>query len=171
MKNNINVVIYTHNEEKNIEAVLDELAKKCKDVDVLVLFKEKVNKNTEYALRKEIEKYHPNIAIISQTVKTVMEDSFDARESILFEGISLVTGRNLAQDYGFSSFGAFKYNFIGWNKLQKTKFYYALNGRGGNKGIIEKLNGFKLSDSLIIIPLEKIEEFKQFLESWQINFL
>ncbi len=142
-----------------------------KDTDIIVLFKDKVNKEKEYLIRRELENLYSNVNIISKTEKTVIESSFDARESVLFEGISLITGKNLAQQYGFTSFGAFKYNFSGWNKLQKTKFYYALNGRGRSKGVVGNLSGIKLSDSLILIPLEKIELFRDFMENWKINYL
>ena len=64
----------------------------------------------------------------------------------------------------------FKYNFSNWNKLQKTKFYYALNGRGSAKGIFQQLEGIKLSDQIILIPLDKIELFRDFLESWELDY-
>lgn len=140
------------------------------DTDVLVLFKERVDKNVEYLLRKELERYAQNISITSKTEKTVLEITFDARESVLFEAKSLFTGKNMAQEYGFSSFGMFKYGLKQWSKLQKTKFYYALNGRG-KKGIVEKIQGIKLSDSVMLVPLGYVEDFKSFLESWKINYL
>ena len=140
------------------------------DIDILILFKKKVDKNIEYLLRKELEKHAKNISIISKTEKTILDIAFDARESVLFEAKSLLTGKNIAQQYGFSSFGMFKYNFGKWSKLQKTKFYYAFNGRG-KIGIAEKMHAIKLSDSVILVPLEYIEEFRSFLESWKINYL
>jgi len=141
------------------------------DLDVLVLFKAKIDKDIEYNIRKELEKVCKNISIISKTRKTVLEESFDARESILFEGVSLITGKNLARAYGFSSLGLFKYAFKDWNKLKKTKFYYALNGREGKDGILQMLNCIKLSDGLILSPLDKIEPVKEFLQSWEIEYI
>ncbi|MBU0459873.1 MAG: nucleotidyltransferase domain-containing protein [Nanoarchaeota archaeon] len=140
------------------------------DIDVLVLFKEKIDKEIEYKIRKILEKYSQKISLVSKTRKTVLEPSFDARESVLFEGISLLTGLNLAQIYGFTSFGMFKYNFKDWTKLQKTKFYYALNGRKGQEGIFQKLSCIKLSDQIILVHLNKIELFREFLESWKLDY-
>lgn len=142
-----------------------------RDLDILVLFKDKVEVEKEYALRKILEHFYPNISILSKTEKTWLNPAFDARESILFEGKSLIFGQNLAQKYGFSSYGAFKYSFEGWDKLKKTKFYYALNGRGSQKGILTLLFGIKLSDSFILISLEKIEPFRDFLESWKAKYI
>ena len=143
---------------------------KPNDIDVIVLFKDKINKETEYAIRKELEKGYKNISITSKTEKTSLDKAFDARESLLFEAKSLITEKNLAEEYSFHSFGMFKYNFGDWDKLKKTKFYYALNGRGSKKGIADMLDCIKLSDSLILAPLEKIEAFKEFLDSWEIKY-
>jgi len=64
----------------------------------------------------------------------------------------------------------FKYNFKGWDKLKKTKFYHALNGRGKNQGVLVNLGGIKLSDQIILIHLDKIELFREFLESWKLDY-
>lgn len=139
------------------------------DIDILLLFKEKVDKNIEYLVRKTLEKHAKNISFISKTEQTVFDSAFDARESMLFEAKSLLTGENIAKQYGFSSFGMFKYQFKQWSKLQKTKFYYALNGRG-KTGIADQYKSIKLSDSVILVPLEHIEEFRSFLETWKIDY-
>lgn len=141
------------------------------DVDVLVLFKTRVDKGKEYEIRKELDKSYKDVSIISKTRKTLVETSFDARESIFFEGLSLITGEYIAGKYGFSSLGAFKYHFRNWDKLRKTKFYYALNGRGNQEGMLKILKGIKLSDSLVLVPLDKIDQLREFLESWEIEYL
>lgn len=136
------------------------------DIDVLVIFRDKVDKEVEYSIRKKVEKAYANVSVISKTGEGVMDESFDARESVLVEGKSLVTGKDLAGGYGLVSFGMFKYHFKGWDKLRKTKFYYALNGRGGKEGIADSLGCIKLSDSVMLVPLAEVEEFREFLESW-----
>lgn len=143
---------------------------KPQDIDVVVVFKNKVNKNMEYKIRKELEKNYNNISIISKTKKYLLSNDFDAREGVLFEGISLLSGEMINNNYGFSSLGMFKYNFKGWDQLKKTKFYYALNGRADHKGILESLECIKLSDNLILAPLNKVESVKEFLDSWNIEY-
>ncbi len=141
------------------------------DIDILILFKSKVDKNVEYSIRKELDKYYNNINVLSKTEKTLLDAGFDARESILFEGESILTGKNIAENYGFSRFAGFKYSFKGWTNLQKTKFYYALNGREKNRGITKELDAIKLSDSFIIVPIHNMELFKNFLDHWKITYL
>ena len=141
------------------------------DIDILVIFKNKINKEVEYKVRKTIEKEYQNVQIISKTNATVLEETFVARESLLFEGVSLLSRNKVSDRYGFDSLGLFKYTFDNWTKLQKTKFYYALNGRGGNEGLSQKLNLIKLSDGLLLSPLGNIEKLKEFLESWEIRYI
>lgn len=143
---------------------------KPNDIDILIIFKDKVEKDLEYEIKKQLNIYYNNISIISKTKKTLFEPTFDARESILFEGESLISGKNIAENYGFSRFACFKYNLKNWDNLNKTKFYYALNGRRKNEGMVKKLDAIKLSDSLILISINKMELFKDFLDSWKINY-
>ncbi len=141
-----------------------------KDIDILVLFKTVLNKKIELEIRKAIEKYYKNVSIISKTHETVLDPAFDARESILFEGMSIVDKTLQSTKHGFSSVGMFRYDFKNWNKLMKTKFYYAFNGRGTNPGISTKLECTKLSESIIVVPLHNIEPFRDFIEFWKLEY-
>ncbi|MBI2148490.1 nucleotidyltransferase domain-containing protein [Candidatus Woesearchaeota archaeon] len=143
---------------------------KPNDIDILILFRDNVDKDLEYKIRKQLAFYYSNVSVISKTEKTLFDVAFDARESILFEGESIISGKNIAENYGFSRFACFKYNFKDWTNLNKTKFYYALNGRKKNEGITKKLDAIKLSDSLIMVTINKMELFKDFLDSWKINY-
>ena len=69
--------------------------KKPSDIDILVLFKTKVLKQVEYKIRKTIEQTYETVSIISKTEKTLLDSSFDARESYLFEGVSFITKNTL----------------------------------------------------------------------------
>ncbi|MBW2966872.1 hypothetical protein KY362_00130, partial [Candidatus Woesearchaeota archaeon] len=60
--------------------------------------------------------------------------------------------------------------FAGWSKLKKTKYYYALNGRGDNDGVMQMLDCIKLSDGIILCPLSNIEKMREFLDAWEIDY-
>ena len=79
--------------------------------------------------------------------------------------------KNVGQQYGYNSVGMFKYHFKGWSKLKRTKYYYALNGRGAQRGILENVSGIKLADGVVLVPLSKIEVFQSFLEFWRIEYM
>lgn len=142
-----------------------------RDIDILVVFEGKVDKKEEYNVRKELETYYKNVSILSKTRKTILEPSFSARESVLFEAVSLLDGSNLARTYGFDSLGMFKYSFNHWSKLKKTKFYHALNGRNGGKGMLHMLQGIRLSDNTLLTPLEHIEPMRSFLDFWELDYI
>ena len=137
------------------------------DIDILILFKDKVDKDAEYEFRKNAGK---DVSVISKTEAGLIEPSFDAREGFLFEGYSLVNDECIASRYGFSSFGLVIYDTNGMTNTQKTKFYYALNGRGESNGIIGSLSGIKISDNVIAVPLDKIEYAKEFFDFWKLDY-
>ena len=145
--------------------------RKPKDIDLLVVFKDRVIKSVEHDIKKIVETDYKEISIISKTEETLLDNSFDARESFLFEGISLITGDTLGQRYGFFSFGIFRYDFKDWSKLKKTKFYYALNGRGSSEGMFHELDCIKLADNILMVPLIKIELMRDFLDSWNLDYI
>jgi predicted nucleotidyltransferase len=140
------------------------------DIDILVIFKEKINKNLEYDIRKTLEKEVRNISIISKTKKTLKDPSFDARESYLSEGISLITKEDIASTFGFSALGLFKYGTSRLKNLKKTKFYYALNGRGSEEGVAVKLGCIKLSNNILLVKRDKVEEIMIFFSSHEIDY-
>lgn len=79
--------------------------------------------------------------------------------------------KNLNEQYGFAPIGMFKYQFKEWTKLKKIKYYYALNGRGRQRGIVEELACTKLADGVILVPLNKVELFRAFLEFWKVEYV
>ena len=139
------------------------------DIDVLVLFSEKVDKELEYAFLKEARKQLPTISIVSKTKSELVEESFDARESYLFEGISLLTKKTICSDFGFVGVGLFTYSLQNLTSTQKIQFFYALNGRK-DKGFIHASKSKKISFALILTPKESIEATKEFLNYWKIEY-
>ncbi|MBT7063061.1 hypothetical protein HN924_03790 [Candidatus Woesearchaeota archaeon] len=50
-----------------------------------------------------------------------------------------------------------------------VKFHYALNGRGKQKGILEKTHSLKLANSVILVPKAYYEQVEAFLYFWKCN--
>lgn len=145
------------------------------DIDILLIFKNKINKDIEYELKTSLSQIYINqaqlnISIVSKTEESYTEESFDAREGILFEGYSLVKSKYIASNFGYSSFGMFIYDTNPLKPKQKTLFYYALNGRNASGGVIKMLDAIKLSNNIIIVPLHKIELAKEFFEYRKIEY-
>lgn len=133
------------------------------DIDILILFNNRINKDLEYEIKQELNKIHENISITSKT--TIDEESFIARDSIYFEGYSLLNKKYLSENMGYTSFTLFKYQTSNLTNSQKVTFYNALNGRN-SKGLIEEYDCIKLSDNALLVPLENSDFFKEFFDKW-----
>lgn len=138
------------------------------DTDILLLFKDRVDKDIEYEFKRSAS--IEDLSIISKTEETFYAASFDARDSIIFEGYSLLRKERLSRTMGFDSLGIFIYSTKSLNNAKKTLFYYALNGRRGTKGRMGSLDAIKLSDNILAVPLERVEETKEFFSSHHIEF-
>ncbi|MCC7573970.1 nucleotidyltransferase domain-containing protein [Candidatus Woesearchaeota archaeon] len=140
--------------------------KNPEDVDILLVFKNKVSKDLEYDLRKNLEKIIVNVSLLSKTKIQLIDEFFEAREGVFFEGYSLFREKFIAEERGFKSFGLFIYQTKNLSNSKKTNFYYVLNGRRSNKGMIEELEAIKLSNNLLLVELGFIEQTKEFLDFW-----
>jgi predicted nucleotidyltransferase len=141
------------------------------DIDILIIFNKKVDKDVEYEFKKQISNFIPNLSLISKTINSIKDQSFSARESVLFEGYSLLKKEFISNKSGFSSYGFFIYNTKTLSNTNKTRFYYALNGRRESKGIADTQDWFKISDNLIAVPLSGIENAKEFFTQWNIEYI
>ncbi|MEK6938787.1 MAG: nucleotidyltransferase domain-containing protein [Nanoarchaeota archaeon] len=143
---------------------------KPKDIDILLLFKEKNNLDLMQKLRKSLELLADKpIEVTGKTYSELFSESFTAREALLSEGYSLINNVSLAKGMGYQPRVMFNYNLKGKNKSERMRFYYSLYGRGV-PGILKKLNSIKYTDTIIICPIEHQEEMRNFLDSWKIEF-
>src|SRR3989338_1921090 len=143
---------------------------KPKDVDLLVLYKDKVNHDYDYELRKKLEDKGFKAHVIGSSYFDIFQPSFLAREGILSEGFSFKTNDFLFSSFGFSSFVLFRYSLKDMNDSNRTRFYYSLYGRGKEKGILDIFKCYKFSDNTIISPIDNSENLKEFFEKKNITF-
>ncbi|MBI4155537.1 nucleotidyltransferase domain-containing protein [Candidatus Woesearchaeota archaeon] len=140
------------------------------DIDIMLIFKKKVDKNVEFNLRYLLEKIDKRISISSVSLDNLKKASFVAREGYLFEGFSLINQDFIANQYGFSSFSLFLTTTKDMSNSERVKYYYALNGRRASEGIIKKLNFIRIANDAFIIPLDSIEKAKDFFEFWKLKY-
>lgn len=144
----------------------------ARDVDILLIFKEKklkertdISQELKEILHKRIEK----IDIKTINLEGLFEKGFLARQGILIEGYSLLHNIPLSKKLGFKGYALFTYNLKNLNHNEKTKFTYALIGRK-SQGIIKQLNAEPLGKGAIIVPVENSLIFEDFLQKWKINY-
>ncbi|MBU2523266.1 MAG: nucleotidyltransferase domain-containing protein [Nanoarchaeota archaeon] len=159
---------YRKNKEEILDIILFGSVVKGKekpaDIDILVLYKSKVNLDLSYELKKDISDIG-EIEIVSKTYSQLLESSFVAREAILNEGYSLVNKKFIYEGFGHSSFVLFKYDLKNLNKTKRMQFYYSLYGRTG-KGLLQELDSYKFSENMILAPISQSEKMKEYLKKW-----
>jgi len=141
-----------------------------KDIDILVIYKDKKNIDLSYELEKELKKSY-SVEITDKTYKELFSESFKARESILSEGYSLVYNQFLSEGLGYMKFVLFRYELRGFSKSDRMRFYYSLYGRGDQKGMLKEIGAVKFSDTILLCPVENSERMKEYLSGWGINFI
>jgi predicted nucleotidyltransferase len=142
------------------------------DIDILILCSNKklLNEDEVYSFRKNLEKIDKKFSISIESYSSLLDSNFLARESILSEGFSLVKKKFLHESFGYGTFIMFRYSLKELNNSKRMQFYYALYGRGKNKGIIEKDKSYKLSNEIILSSVENSEIFRNLFDGWRISY-
>lgn len=166
--------VYKKNKSQIIDIILfgsiTKGKEKPKDVDIVIVFKDKKNLDISYELRKSLEKnIKISVEVNSKVYSELFETNFQAREAILVEGYSLLNKINLANGFGFKSMAMFVYKLINKTKSERMRFYYSLYGRN-TEGILKKLKAIKYTDTVILVPIENKEIMKEYLDNWNIEF-
>ncbi len=138
-----------------------------KDIDVLVLFSRGIDDKTTSDLEALLRQSEYNFQVTTATYSDLFSPTFLARDT-LFDGISLITGKSLAEGFGYKSFVLFKYSLKGFTNSKRVRFFYALKGRY-KKGFLNEM-GYRLGKDAFIIFSSKSEEFKTFLNLWNVSY-
>jgi len=164
---------------KNNEKIVDILLfgstvkgkEKPEDIDIMLIFKSKIDRDLSYVLRKNLEKLKLNVEITSTTYSELFSSNFIARESFLFEAYSLINPNYLSKAFGFESMVLFKYDLSKLNKSQKMMFYYSLYGRNKSSGMLSELKAYKFLEGALIVPLLNYEPAKNYFQNWKIKYV
>lgn len=163
-------------EEKVLDLILFGSAvrgkEKPKDIDLLILYVPGIEDITEknYEIKNKLKEINYKFEVTGKTYDDLFSSEFFAREGILSGGFSLKQKKFISECYGYKGFTFFKYSLNKLNKSKRMQFYYALNGRGKNKGLLKKKNSYKLSNNIILAPIKNSQIMKDFLENWNIEY-
>lgn len=142
-----------------------------KDVDILIIFKKKVDKKVEIELKNTFksENLKQDIDLNSISLKELEGDNFIAREGIYLEGFSLIKNRQVNETLGFSSVAIIKYDLKNIKGSKRIRFYYALQGRNETKGFLFTIGAKRFAKNVIICDYSVVEKLKSFFEQWNIE--
>ena len=142
------------------------------DIDILLLFKDKEDLECAYTVRKELEKLglKKTFNILTKTYRSLISETFLAKEAFLSEGYSLITNKFVSEELGYHTFILFKYELKGFTQSQRMQFQYSLYGRKNQGGMLKKLSLIKFSDMILLSPVPHAEKTKEYLLFWNIKF-
>lgn len=147
-----------------------------RDIDIAVIFK-------TGSLRERIDKAHKIKEKIRKLInikkeldvkgilwEELFEVAFFGRVGIFLEGISLFDEEPFSYKIGFKAYSLFTHALENKSHTEKVKFNYILAGRAGMKGILKELNGERLVNGAVKIPIEKSIEFEEVLKLNKITY-
>ena len=163
-------------EEKLFDIILYGSSMKGKDEPrdldiVLVFFDEDFKKRLDISY--EFKKKLPNelkFDVKGINIIDFYDAGFFARQGILIEGYSLVSGKKFSEKLGFKGYSLFSYTLKNLNN-KKTLFTYSLIGRGESEGMVKKVNGKSIGKGAFLVPIENSLLFEQFLEKWDVKYI
>lgn len=144
-----------------------------RDFDVLVVFESVSDEEYEdipYELKKIIEKGGISADVKGRYLGEILDPNFLAGGSIITEGYSLLSGEFLAEKLNLKNYTMFIYSLKNLDRNSKTKFTYALKGRGDNTGVLDKVNARHPAPKVILVPVQNTEDFRTFLNRWKVDY-
>ncbi len=137
------------------------------DIDVCLIFKNKINTEVITELENHFgEKIH----ISTLSAEDFFRQPHNLAQTMLLEGISIFTGKSIANAYGMNSASLFTYDLVGLSTSRKVSFVQMLKGRRGDKGLVKSLGGRFIASAAFIVPVEKDAEILEVMNLWKIKF-
>ncbi|MBU1004455.1 MAG: nucleotidyltransferase domain-containing protein [Nanoarchaeota archaeon] len=137
---------------------------KPSDIDIAIVLNEEISVNEKLELaervKNKLDLLGGNFDVKAIGLSDLYDEGFIARQAILAEGYSLIYEKFLHEKFGFKTSVIFKYKLDKLDYSHKKMFYYALNGRRKQKGLLELKGAKMMGDCVVKVPLIHSEEFK-----------
>jgi predicted nucleotidyltransferase len=143
---------------------------KPRDLDILLLFKNKEDLDIAYELRKKLEKFCAEVHVTTKMYTGLFDKNFRARTVFLGEGYSLVRKEFISKGLGYTNISLFKYELKGFSQSKRMQLQYAFYGRDKKSGISKELKLRKFADTIFFCPVKNAEKLREFFEQWNIKF-
>lgn len=132
-----------------------------KDLDALILF----DKKKDFTLASKLRDSGVSVELL--TYDEIKKMNPVLRENLFSEALSL---RWNAQFIGILGFEPFEIFYYSPPERGRRNFYFELFGRDKAKGILELADGFRLSNGVVVVPVEKSDIIKEFFKGRSIFF-
>lgn len=138
-------------------------------LNVLILFKnKKENKKAINEIEKVLSKKKVKAGISGVFLKDILDDTVLVK--LIQDGFSIKNNKFVSESLGIKILFLITYDLKSLGHSKKTLFGYALKGRKGEKGFLGNIKGQAVGRNNILIPCEKIDEIKEFFETWNVDY-
>ena len=135
------------------------------DIDVAAVIKDG-NLVTVEKISSEIESVSDNIHFNWVFLREL--EKYPLWITLMLEGFSIRNNKKLSDVLGYKTGVIFSYNL---SRLKnRSKFSHALSGRGKAQGELQESDGEVIGKGVVLIPIEKSDSFKEFLDYWKIDY-
>ena len=146
-----------------------------RDIDIALILNQKTTLNEKLEISQQFRKrlqdcWKKEFEVRAVDLLDFLDSNFLARTGILATGFSLLQKRPLSEIFGFQNFFIFLYELKGLNPSKKKMFYYALKGRRGSIGILQRVKGEQIGDGAIKIPQNNYYEIKELLDGYKLKY-
>ena len=159
-------------EREVIDVVLSGYDKKEKasKIGLVIIFKDNNShaKNILLKLKEIFNKKQLSVNINSLLADDLFKDSLYLR--LIQNGFSIKENKLINKILDVETLILLTYDLKTLNHSKKTLFGYALRGRKGQKGFLDLLNGSAVGRNNVLIPINKLDELKEFLKTWQVKY-
>jgi len=157
--------IYKNNKEKIFDIVVFGSFVKGKDIefigdiDICIILKQR-----DKPMLNDLDKLkdmHINYLYLTELYTQPLW------RTLIREGISLIHNKRLFEMFEFKSYGLYVYELKGLKN--KSRFSQVLNGYK-SESVLKKVNGIALKPGVILVPIENVEYFRTFLDTWNVKY-
>jgi len=141
---------------------------KPEDIDIAVLLKNTKQKELLILREKFASFFEVKVHLNLIMIEDILENALF--KTLLEEGTSLISGIPLYKKIGYSSGAIFSFNLRKLQNSKKVLFSYALHGKKDENGVLDRTNGKEIGKGVVFIPIQFIDEFKEFLELWNVDY-
>lgn len=144
---------------------------KPKDIDVIVLFRDKDYERIEDILY-QIKKIGEKLKIKPHLEPIIIDQLHDQKvyPSLLHEGFSLKNMKFLHQKLNFKPFLLITYLLKNKKPSDKVRFSFALYGRKKGEGLLKKLKGEVLGKCSFLMPVDQQSVIESFFKQWDVKY-
>ena len=141
-----------------------------RDFDICTVFRKNVDNALVSGLHRALEKKKATAHISALTIDEFFRKPHSLAKTVFFEGVSLLTGRKLGENFGLHPCVLYAYDLTALPSSKKVLFVYALKGRRGEPGVVEKAGGQFVAPAALIVPLQKDSDISELLNFWRVKY-